>query len=153
MSCRILRQARADNAVPSWALGESFAPERCADLAAEAPCAASSATRVRRSDLDMNEHVNNASYLKWLLEDVPEGVHEAMRVAGVDIEFRAEARYGDDVVSRCAQRAFTTEASDGSSGRGDGDTVTMQHSLLRPRDGVELLRANTHWRRPLERNA
>ena len=108
---------------------------------------------MRRSDLDMNEHVNNASYLKWLLEDVPEGVQDDMRVAGVDIEFRAEARYGDDVISRCAQRASTTDASDGSSGRGDGDTVTMQHSLLRPRDGVELLRANTHWQRPLERRA
>ena len=104
----------------------------------------------------MNWHVNNASYLKWLLEDVPAGVQEAMQVSGVctgvDIEFRAEARYGDVVVSRSAQRSFNGRSlthADGSRGSSDGDSVTMQHSLLRQRDGVELLRAHTHWRRPL----
>ena len=33
--------------------------------------------KVRRSDLDMNRHVNNAVYVGWALESVPEQVAEA----------------------------------------------------------------------------
>jgi len=62
---------------------------------------ATSAIRVRRDDLDINAHVNNARYLSWLLEALP------LRPAGsdplvprlVDITFRMECFPGDELIS------------------------------------------------------
>ena len=113
-------------------------------MAAGAPCAASSVARVGRADLDMNRHANNAAYIRWLLEDAPAAVHEGAVTAGADLEFRAEARDGDDVLSRCSLLA-----SDGRCLAHEplgGGPFSLQHVLLRGRDGAELLRARTHWR-------
>lgn len=58
---------------------------------------------VRRSDLDLNGHVNNVRYLEWMQEAVGEG----MPVRRVDVEFHAECRYGERV------RAVAAAAGDG----------------------------------------
>jgi hypothetical protein len=130
----------------SWALGEAFAPERCAELAADAPCCVSALLRVRRCDLDMNRHVNNASYLRWILEDVPSHVCEGAFACGVDIEYRAECGYGDEVVSRSELRRADGQCLAGADGDVGVGGFTLQHALLRTRDKAELLRARTHWR-------
>lgn len=52
------------------------------------------AFRVRRSDLDINRHVNNVKYLEWILESLGEGEH-TKRPSGFDIQFRSESTYGD----------------------------------------------------------
>lgn len=54
--------------------------------------------RVRREDLDLNDHVNNVRYLEWMLEAV--GATEAERdrqPEEMDVEFHAECRYGEAV--------------------------------------------------------
>lgn len=48
---------------------------------------------VRRSDLDVNRHVNNVKYMEWISETLP--VEELVR--SFDIEFKAECGYGDDI--------------------------------------------------------
>lgn len=63
--------------------------------------------KVRRTDLDINNHVNNAVYMGWVTESVPENVYEKSELRELDVLFRAEAFYGDDVVSR------TSAESDG----------------------------------------
>jgi medium-chain acyl-[acyl-carrier-protein] hydrolase len=50
--------------------------------------------QVRRSDLDINRHVNNVKYLEWVLETLGDGEH-TVRPRGFDIQFRAESVYGD----------------------------------------------------------
>jgi medium-chain acyl-[acyl-carrier-protein] hydrolase len=54
---------------------------------------------VRRSDLDLNQHVNNVRYVEWALEATPPGVIEGSRCVGVDVQFRAESVYGDTIES------------------------------------------------------
>ncbi len=49
--------------------------------------------RVRKSDLDLNNHVNNVRYIDWALELLPSG----RTVDELDIEFRSESTYGDTI--------------------------------------------------------
>ena len=58
---------------------------------------ASAEIRVRQSDLDFNDHVNNVHYVEWMLEVLPErgGPSE------MDIVFRSAANAGDLLSSEC----------------------------------------------------
>lgn len=58
---------------------------------------------VRKSDLDVNRHVNNIRYVEWISETIP---HDKL-VRSIDIEFKAECGYGDDILVR------TSNASNG----------------------------------------
>ena len=53
--------------------------------------------RVRRSDLDFNDHVNNVHYVEWMLEAAPCGVGPSE----IDIVFRSAAKAGDVLASEC----------------------------------------------------
>ena len=58
---------------------------------------ASAEIRVRQSDLDFNDHVNNVHYVEWMLEALPNrgGPSE------MDIVFRSAAKAGDVLSSEC----------------------------------------------------
>jgi medium-chain acyl-[acyl-carrier-protein] hydrolase len=88
--------------------------------------------RVLRGDLDINHHVNNAVYAGWALETVPDEV-AANCLAELEITYRAEAFYGESILSRCAVE--TT------------DTATCcLHQILNRNDGRELVRLRSRWR-------
>lgn len=57
---------------------------------------------VRKSDLDMNQHVNNARYMEWLIEALPASYNQKPR--GVDIVFLRESIYGDTLTSSVQQQ-------------------------------------------------
>ena len=48
---------------------------------------------VRRSDLDMNNHVNNVRYLEWMLETIPQ--NEVQRLSNIDMVFMMETFVDD----------------------------------------------------------
>ncbi len=56
--------------------------------------------RVRMSDLDWNKHVNHVVYISWALETGPPDFLENHRPSEVEVDFRGEAFYGDQVTSR-----------------------------------------------------
>lgn len=121
--------------------------ERLTELPADAPCLVSGRVRVRRCDLDMNAHVNNTRYLEWLLDDVPQAVHDAAALVQAQLEYRSECIYGEEVTSRVSlvhpdgscilPGALQLAAAQGP--------LAFRHSLVRAADGVELLRARTVW--------
>lgn len=86
---------------------------------------------VRKADIDRNLHVNNVRFTDWMLESVPDDYSEARRLAALQIIYRAEAVYGDTVISR------------GMYGEQDGEFL---HGLYRMSDGQELVRAKTIWK-------
>lgn len=88
--------------------------------------------RVLRSDLDINHHVNNAVYVGWALEAVPDGV-AAGSLVELEISFRAEVRYGETIESRC-----TVVES--------GEVTCCLHQIVNRLDGKELARLRTRWR-------
>jgi len=88
--------------------------------------------RVLRSDLDINHHVNNAVYVGWALEAVPDEV-AAGSLVELEISFRAEVRYGETIESRC-----TVVES--------GEVTCCLHQIVNRLDGKELARLRTRWR-------
>ncbi|KAG0557045.1 hypothetical protein KC19_11G098600 [Ceratodon purpureus] len=44
----------------------------------------------RRSDLDMNQHVNNVKYIGWMMESVPPSVLDGYELASMSLEYRRE---------------------------------------------------------------
>lgn len=89
--------------------------------------------RVLAADLDWNRHVNNAVYVQWALEAVPQDVLMRCRPVELEISYRAEALYGDDVVSAVQSAA--------AAGRG----TLFLHQILNAASGTELARLRTRW--------
>jgi acyl-ACP thioesterase len=86
----------------------------------------------RHRDLDINQHVNNVSFVEWVVEGVPPSTLHASTLVQLEINFLAEAFYEDSILSACYLS--------------DPDTAVYHHSLIRQQDGRELARARSVWR-------
>ncbi|KAL3501805.1 hypothetical protein ACH5RR_036254 [Cinchona calisaya] len=60
-----------------------------------------SGLKPKRSDLDMNQHVNNVKYVKWMLEAIPDKFLESHQLSGIILEYRRECGSSDVVQSLC----------------------------------------------------
>ncbi len=60
------------------------------------------------SDLDANNHANNVNYIRWALDALPLGVCRDYALTQLDIEFLAEALYGQELISSAAKEADAT---------------------------------------------
>lgn len=88
--------------------------------------------KVRMHDLDLNGHVNNAIFVEWAVETVPEHILSKFFPATIDVIFNKESLYGDIIQSH-------TEIKEES-----GTPVTL-HSIVRQQDQVELAILNICW--------
>jgi len=84
--------------------------------------------------LDWNRHVNNAVYIQWALESVPPDLLMSRRPMELEVSYRAEAFYGDEVLS-AAQRVPEGESAE----------AAFLHQILNAATGVELARLRTRW--------
>ncbi|KAI3714368.1 hypothetical protein L1987_72967 [Smallanthus sonchifolius] len=55
----------------------------------------------KRSDLDMNHHVNNVKYVGWMLEAIPDECLENYQCSNIILEYRRECGSSDVVQSLC----------------------------------------------------
>lgn len=83
-------------------------------------------------DLDINRHANNVHYIRWALEAVPYEVLTGRQLVGLEVQFRAEAKYGDEIVSRIEQE-------DGEDG------LVIRHGLVERSSGKELALVRSRW--------
>jgi len=86
---------------------------------------------VRYSDIDVNHHVTNASYVGWAIEAIAASTWSDCRLATFDVQFMAECGLGASVVSRS-----TLQGAD-----------CWLHSIVREDDQKELARAISTWKR------
>ena len=87
---------------------------------------------VLRADLDLNNHVNNTIYAGWALEAVPEELIKRAVPVLIEIGFRAEAFYGDRILSCCTPSPE--------------DPSVLLHRIESADTSRELCRLRTTWR-------
>lgn len=124
--------------------------------------------QARRTDLDMNHHVNNVKYIDWMTESVPVQCLETQEIRCLTLEYRRECGQTDLVDS------LTSPEQVKSAGRqpdisetsvanrefpylsGSKASMTLQrnfepeqqfvHLLKMQADGAEIVRGRTTWR-------
>eukprot|EP01018_Ginkgo_biloba_P028921 Gb_22110 [translate_table: standard] len=94
----------------------------------------------KRSDLDMNQHVNNVKYVGWLLESVPAPILKSNELVNIILEYRRECGQTDVLQSltSCIEGHDVSEINYSSK--------SYMHLLRMQSDGREILRARTYWR-------
>ncbi|HKK45239.1 MAG TPA: acyl-ACP thioesterase domain-containing protein, partial [Balneolaceae bacterium] len=87
---------------------------------------------VRKTDLDLNQHVNNVRYVEWLLSCLPDEV----KAVYINIKFMAESVFGDTIIAR--------------SGTSDDPDLEAdyQHQIKRESDQQTVVMAQTKLARP-----
>ena len=94
---------------------------------------------VRRTDLDMNNHVNNVVYTEWLLESVPDAFWEKYDLREIILEFRNECHDGDNVDAICCRECGEEGVLNCEEKPGQ---ATLVHMLLK---GVRHVPEGRRW--------
>ncbi|MGA1976462.1 MAG: acyl-ACP thioesterase domain-containing protein [Bacteroidales bacterium] len=89
--------------------------------------------RVRISDLDMNHHTNNVSYLRWINDSYDPDFVTNHFPCSAEINYLSESVYNDNIVVR--------------SLKAEGDDSIYSHSVFRTDDNKELCRIRLGWRK------
>ncbi|KAF7825822.1 oleoyl-acyl carrier protein thioesterase 1, chloroplastic [Senna tora] len=115
----------------------------------------------RRADLDMNKHVNNVTYIGWLLESMPQEIIDSHELQSITLDYRRECQQ-DDVVDSLtnmelpdgAEAVPELQGTNGSTiAREDKQEECQQflHLLRLSSDGLEINRGRTEWRKKAPR--
>lgn len=56
--------------------------------------------KVRFSDIDINNHVNNVKYYEWAFESLPQDILENYSLKSVKLTYKKEAKLGDIIAAR-----------------------------------------------------
>ncbi|MDF1594289.1 MAG: thioesterase, partial [Desulfobacterales bacterium] len=89
--------------------------------------------RIRYQDLDTNRHVNNVSFIEWLVESMPAEELQRSMLTRLEVNYVAEAFHGDFVISKSRPL--------------EGKPGTFLHSIIKEDSAQELIRAKTVWER------
>ncbi|XP_024397914.1 oleoyl-acyl carrier protein thioesterase 1, chloroplastic [Physcomitrium patens] len=125
----------------------------------------------RRNDLDMNQHVNNVTYVCWMLEAIPPEVPNNYELTQITLDYKRECK-SDDIVeslvipentvtgetiswlleSKCAtgtsNGSYNSVGSNGNySPEPKHSTLLFVHVLRLTNEGKEINRGRTEWRR------
>lgn len=105
--------------------------EEASKVAACADSSPPNSVDVKYSDLDLNDHVNNAIYARWILDSYPVEFHRAHRLREIALNYLAEVSGEDSVLLY---------------GQSTGED-RMVHTIRRRIDGTEACRAEIIWAR------
>ena len=107
-------------------------PRKFSDLDVPEPIDNELGFTVRRSDLDLADHVNNTSYVEWAIEAVPDEVWGLAELTEFEIHYLSECHHGESVVSQ-------SQIID------HGQQTEVRHQLRRSDDDAEVARARSVW--------
>ncbi|KAK8521733.1 hypothetical protein V6N12_066320 [Hibiscus sabdariffa] len=112
----------------------------------------------RRSDLDMNRHVNNVTYIGWVLESMPKEIINKHELQTITLDYRRECQQDDVVDSltslellEATEKASVLHGTNGfataTTREDQPDCHQFLHILRLSGDGLEINRGRTEWRR------
>ncbi|GJY44585.1 oleoyl-acyl carrier protein thioesterase, chloroplastic-like protein [Tanacetum coccineum] len=109
----------------------------------------------RRSDLDMNKHVNNVTYIGWALESIPPETIDTHELQAITLDYRRECQQDDIVDSLTSLEPLDnstiselTYSNGSSASKKDGQDLTrFLHLLQSSGSGLEINRCRTQWRK------
>ncbi|KDP26359.1 hypothetical protein JCGZ_17517 [Jatropha curcas] len=108
----------------------------------------------RRADLDMNQHVNNVTYIGWVLESMPQEIIDTHELQTITLDYRRECQHDDVVDSLTSAESLEgagldLHATNGSATAiaGEQDSRNFLHLLRFSSDGLEINRGRTEWRK------
>jgi len=127
---KIVRLPQAFAALAPAGTPRADVPEGSSHVPEFAAAEWSAPVTVRHSDHDFNSHVNNAHYVEWALECLPDDWRVGRQVCELEISFRASAMWGDTVFSEAVRES--------------GHDVA--HRIRRASDDAVLATARTVWR-------
>ncbi|KAL1359589.1 hypothetical protein HN51_004898 [Arachis hypogaea] len=112
----------------------------------------------RRADLDMNQHVNNVTYIGWVLESMPQEIIDSHELHSITLDYRRECQR-DDIVD-----SLTSIEGDGvllEVNGTNGSSIAWEHGQayqqflhllkLSTDEGLEINRGRTAWRKKASR--
>ncbi|KAK6163711.1 hypothetical protein DH2020_000575 [Rehmannia glutinosa] len=116
----------------------------------------------RRDDLDMNRHVNNVTYIGWVLESMPSEIIYNYELQSLTLDYRRECLH-DDIIDSLTSPESDMSDEAGSEHQGingrtpsaddDNGFLQFRHLLrLSSGDGSETNRGRTIWRKKLPAN-
>ncbi|KAM3731573.1 hypothetical protein ACB098_12G173900 [Castanea mollissima] len=110
----------------------------------------------RRADLDMNQHVNNVTYIRWVLESLPQEIIDSHELQTITLDYRRECQHDDIVDSLTsvepvedAELVSKIQGTNGSTAATENNEDLRQflHLLRVSGDGLEINRGRTEWRK------
>ncbi|KAI3996814.1 hypothetical protein MKX01_041114 [Papaver californicum] len=111
----------------------------------------------RRADLDMNQHVNNVTYIGWVLESIPQEIIDTHELQKITLDYRRECQH-DNTVDSLTSPEMTEDVNKLQETNGcvtgrrhEMDTCQFLHFLRLSGEGLELNRGRTEWRKKLTR--
>ncbi|XP_042018452.1 oleoyl-acyl carrier protein thioesterase 1, chloroplastic-like [Salvia splendens] len=109
----------------------------------------------RRADLDMNQHVNNVTYIGWVLESMPQEIIDSHELQTITLDYRRECQQDDVVDSLTSSEpaigdmvsGHRTNGTPVAAARDENDRLQFLHLLRLSNDGSEINRGRTEWRK------
>jgi len=84
---------------------------------------------VKYSDLDINMHVNNVQYIKWVIDSYPLDFILGHDIKSAEVNYLSESVPGDEITVNVLE----------------SDNKTFEHSIVRSNDYRELCRLQLTW--------
>ena len=85
----------------------------------------------QHSDIDMVDHVNNATYARWLVDELPDNFHQQMRIKQLTINYLDEVFKGDELMVR----------------HGEQVNRSLLHEIINVKTNKLICLANSIWRK------
>ncbi|KAI4329886.1 hypothetical protein MLD38_028220 [Melastoma candidum] len=110
----------------------------------------------RRADLDMNQHVNNVTYIGWVLESLPQEIIDSYELETITLDYRRECQHDDMVDSLSSPEANGNNKELSQLNGTNGSTSStiesndhrkFLHFLRVSGGGLEINRGRTEWRK------
>ncbi|KAL6846812.1 hypothetical protein ACP4OV_024260 [Aristida adscensionis] len=103
----------------------------------------------RRADLDMNQHVNNVTYIGWVLESIPQDIIDTHELQTITLDYRRECQHDDIVDSLTYVEEGEEKSMNGSAFAAPHKEEQQQflHCLRFAGNGDEINRGRTVWRK------